>query len=284
MRMKKPYGNKNSCRLITSAIVCLLSNNIIADCDSTADMHYPSVNPPNYQGSAHTDSFDCAVNGTKQLTFEQINERAGLVPPRLTDRFYFRMGANAAAQGITSVSNQEPNNLTTNQTGIIQNTNNKQASNNFEMAFGYVWSAFAIDVEWLSSSSISYESEIFGVSPTFTINSTVKGDALLLNLYWIFNDMYNVQLYGDFIIGYSDNTSTSYLNSDSPADTKWKHWAFGAGFGGRFNIVSRLYADVKGRYIFLGTTRLVATDGVSNAYLKANRTWLGASVCLLWLF
>ncbi len=261
-----------------------MTNNAIAVCDSTADMRYPSVTPPNYEGNSRTDTFDCAVNGSKQLTLEQINDRKELMPQRLTDRFYFRLGANAAAQELGSVSNQEPNNLSTNSTGILQNTKNKQASNNFEMAIGYLWSQFAIDLEWLSSSSISYNTEVVGVNPNFSFSSNVNGDAFLLNLYWIFNDMYNVQLYGDFIIGYSDNTSTNHINSENEASTKWNHWAFGAGFGGRFNIISRLYADVKGRYIYLGTTRLVASDGTNNAYLKANRTWIGASACLLWLF
>lgn len=272
--------------ICTISFVCLLANNVhaAADCDSTAKSHYPTITPPNYQGSAHYDSFDCAVNGTKQLTLEQINDRSGLVPEKLSGRFYYRLGMNAAAQGLTSVSNLEVNNTVTMQTGFLQNTNNKEASNNFEMALGYLWEDFAVDLEWLASQSISFSTAVNGVTPPFNFYSSVKGDAMLLNMYWIFNNMYNVSLYGDFIIGYSDNTSTSYIAGGESTSTKWKHWAFGAGFGGRFNIVSRLFADVKGRYIFLGTTRLIATDGNSNAYMKANRTWLGASVCLMWLF
>lgn len=282
--MEKLYLPKYTTVFCAISVVCSLANNALADCDSTANLHYPTKNPVNYQGSAHTDSFDCAVNGTKQLTMEQISDRADLVPPKLNDRFYFRIGANAAAQGITSVSNLEVNNLATNQTGVLQNTKNKEASNNFEMAFGYAWNEFALDLEWLATTSINYSTAVYGVTPNFTVNSTIKGEALLMNLYWIFNDMYNLSLYGDFIIGYSDNSSTSYINTAPSTKTKWKHWAFGLGFGGRFNIFSRLYADVKGRYIFLGTTRIVATDGNNNVYLKANRTWIGASLNLMWLF
>lgn len=268
----------------TFATICLLANKVHADCDSTANAHYPTITPPNYQGNARTDSFDCAVNGSKQLTLEQINDRSDLMPQSLNDRFYYRIGFNAAAQGITSVSNLEVNNTSTNQTGILQNTSNKESTNNFEMALGYVWKDFAVDLEWLAASSVSYDTTIYGITPNFNVSSTVKGDALLLNLYWIFNNMYNVNLYGDFIIGYSDNTSTTSINTSDGSTTKWKHWAFGAGLGGRFNIVSRLFADVKARYIFLGTTRLIASSGDYNVYLKANRTWIGASVCLLWLF
>ncbi len=270
--------------LSTMTFVCLLANNVYADCDSTAKAHYPTITPPNYQGSARTDSYDCAVSGSKQLTLEQINERAGLMPQKLTGRFYYRLGFNAAAQGITSANNLEVNNTSTLQTGYLLNSGNKEASNNFEMAFGYLWDEFAVDLEWLTSQSVSYSTPVYGVTPTFNFYSNVKGDALLLNLYWIFNNMYNVSLYGDFIIGYSDNTSTSYIAGGESSTTKRNHWAFGAALGGRFNIISRLFADVKGRYIYLGTTTMTATSGVNNAYIKANRTWLGASVCLMWLF
>lgn len=272
-------------RNVTAAlIVCCLTNNAMADCDSTAKTHFPTYNQANYEGSAHTDSYDCAVNGSKQLSLEQINERIEFMPPKLSNRYYFRLGVNAASEGITSVSNREVNNTSTLVTGYVQNGSNKIASNTFELALGYAWSEFALDLEWLAPASVSYSTPVYGVTPTFNLYSTVKGDALLLNLYWIFQDLYNFKLYGDFIIGYSDNTSTSYIDSGEATKTKWRHWAFGAGFGARFNLVSRLYADVKGRYILLGTTRLVASDGANNAYMKANRTWLGASVCLMWLF
>lgn len=283
MSMNKTYHT--FCRVIsTLSFVCLLANNAFADCDSTANAHYPTITPPNYQGSAHTDSFDCAVNGSKQLTLEQINERAGYMPQKLSGRFYYRLGFNAAAQGITGASNLEVNNTSTNQTGYLLNGSNKEASNNFEMAFGYLWDEFGVDLEWLTSQSVSYSTLVTGVTPNFNFYSNVKGDALLLNLYWIFNNMYNVSIYGDGIIGYSDNTSTSYIAGGESSTTKWKHWAFGAGLGGRFNIISRLFADVKARYIFLGTTTMTASYGNNNAYIQANRTWLGASVCLMWLF
>lgn len=265
------------------AVICLFSNNVLADCDSIAGAHFPTYNEPNYQGSAHTDSFDCAVNGTKQLTLEEINDRAGLLPPNLNDRFYIRIGANAAAQGITGVQNIGANNSDTNAMGVLQNTSNKVADNNFELAVGYTWADFAIDLEWLATKSLPYTSTIIDISPSFTVNSVIKGDALLGNFYWIFQDMYNVKLYGDGIIGYSNNTSTSYITNGPVTMTKRYHWAFGIGLGGRFNIYSKVYADVCARYIYLGTTRIVATQEANAVYLKASRTWMGFSVCLLWL-
>ncbi|HSX20646.1 MAG TPA: hypothetical protein VLG38_05965 [Gammaproteobacteria bacterium] len=265
-------------------LVCLIPNITFADCDSTAKTHYPTIMQPNYQGSAHTDSFDCAVNGSKQLTLEQMNDRADLMPPNLNNRWYFRLGANAAAEGISNVNNVLPNNTITSAMGTLQNTSVKVASNNFELALGYTWSEFAIDLEWLASKAVNYSSSMYNISPTFTVNSNVKGDALLFNIYWIFQDLYNVKVYTDFIIGYSNNSSVTYIDNGPETSFKKHHWAFGLGIGGRFNIVSRLYADLSGRYIYLGTARLTATNGTEYVWLKANRTWMGAAVCLLWLF
>lgn len=266
-----------------SIIFCLVSNNLFADCDSISGTHYPTINQPNYQGSAHTDNFDCAVSGKKQLTIDEVRERAGYLPPKLSNRFYFRIGGNIAAEGLTSASIEGVNNTSTLATGSLLNTSNKVASNNFEMAFGYVWKEFAVDLEWLASKSVDLDTPVIDITPTFTLNSNVKGDALLGNIYWIFHDMYNVKLYGDFIIGLSKNDSTSYINSGDVTAVKRTHWAFGLAVGARFNIVSKLYADIRAKGIYLGTARLQATDGSNYAYVKIQRNWLGASVCLLWL-
>lgn len=266
-----------------AAVVCLLTNNVYADCDSTATLHYPTINPTNYEGNAQTDTFDCAVKGNKSLTIEQINERAGYLPENLNNRFYFRIGFNAAAEGIRNVSNVLPNNTSTSAMGTLQNTSVKVADNNFEVALGYTWSEFAVDIEWLALKSINYSSAMYNITPSFTVDSNIKGDALLLNMYWVFKDLYNVKLYGDFIVGWSNNSSTTSVGGPFMKFAKY-HVALGLGVGGRFNLVSRLFVDLSGRYIYLGTSRLVANSGVNYVWLKAQRTWMGAAACLLWLF
>lgn len=274
----------------TSIIVCLLSNNVFADCDSTANAHYPGVVPPNYYGSSQTDSFSCAINGSKNLTMEQINERADLIPPSLNNRFYVMLGGNAAAEGISGVKNSTSdtnsvivNDFATGQVGSLSTTQNKVASNNFELAVGYTWKDFAIDLEWLALKSVPFNSSITGISNPFSFTSTIKGDALLFNTYWFFNDMYNAKLYGVLSIGYSHNQSTTQIGTGAPTILNRYYGSLGLGFGARFNIVSSLYADIVGRYIYLGQIRMQATNVNSYVYLKATRNWLGASFRLLWL-
>ncbi len=266
------------------AVVCFTTNKVNADCDSTAGMHYPSQVPPNYQGSAQIDSFNCAINGSKQLSLEEMNARSDLIPPNLNNRFYLLLGGNAAAEGVTSVKNASTyNNSTTRAIGALSDDSNKVASNNFELGIGYVWKEIAVELEWVALKSVPFSTEITGISPTFTFNSTVKGDSLLGNIYWIFQDMYNVKVYGDLIVGYTKNNTVSSINGGTGTAINRYRISYGLGVGGRFNIVSRLYADIIGRYVILGPVRMEATNGANYAYLKATRTWLGASVRLLWL-
>jgi len=276
--------------IYTSIFVCLLSSNVFADCDSTANTHYPGVVPPNYYGGSQTDSFSCAINGSKNLTMEQINERADLIPPSLNNRFYVMLGGNAAAEGIVSAKNSSSdtngtvvNDFATGQAGTLSSTQNKVASNNFELAVGYTWKEFALDLEWLAVKSIPFNSSIIGITSPFSFTSNIKGDALLFNGYWFFNDMYNAKLYGVFSLGYSHNQSTTQIGSGPVNVLNRYYGAGGLGIGARFNVVSSLYADIVGRYIYLGPVRMEATNVNSYIYIKATRTWLGASFRLLWL-
>lgn len=275
----------------TLAIIFFLANNVFADCDSTADSHYPGVVPSNYYGGSQTDSFNCAINGSKQLTMEQANDRIDLIPQSLSNKFYIMIGGNAASEGIVSATNSSSdtssgvvvNNFATGEAGNLSSTQNRVASNNFELAFGYTWKDFAFDLEWLSAKSVPFNASITGISTPFSFTSTVNGDSLLINGYWFFNDMYNLKLYGVFSAGYSHNQSTSQIGSGPSNILNRYYGAFGLGFGARFNIISDLYADIVGRYIYLGPVRIEATNVNNYMYIKATRTWVGASFRLLWL-
>lgn len=278
--MKNPAYIKN---VLTygSLVVCLIANNVFADCDSTGT-HYPSVVPPNYQGSGQTDSFNCAVKGSKQLSIDEIRDRADLIPPKLDNRFYVMLGFNAAAEGVIMVKNKTTV-TSTYSPGTVSSTSNKVASNNFEMAFGYTWKEFAIDLEWLALKSMDYSTNVTDTLGAYTFNSTIKGDALLFNLYWFFNDMYNVKVYGVFSANYAQTKSISYISGGSVTTTNRYYPGLGFGIGARFNIFSRLYADFAGRLIALGKINMQAVNGTTTIKLQGQRTWLGASARLLWL-
>lgn len=286
---------KNTLTRFATIIVCLISNSIWADCDSsasryspdcdsTANLHYPSVVPPNHYGNAKTDSFNCALNGSKQLSLDQVNERSDLIPPSLNNRFYIMIGGNAAAEGVMSAKNVAlANDTVTLDVGTLSETQFKVASNNFELAFGYTWKDFALDIEWLAVKSISFNASMINMTPGFSFSSTIKGDSLLGNLYWIFNDMYNAKLYGIFSLGMSHNQSFSEIGTGDTNTMNRYYPAGGIGLGARFNIISSLYADVAARALYLGKIRISAVNGTSVLDVNATRTWLGASFRLMWL-
>lgn len=263
-------------------ILCLLSNNLWAECDSTPP-HFPSKTAPNYYGNSRTDAFNCAVTGTNDLSQAQLSDRAEFLPESHSNRYYFRLGGNVAAEGVMSVKNNSQGGLIG---ATIQDTSNKVASNNIEFAFGYAWKEFALDIEWLGLKSVDYSSTLQQITPNLDFSTTVSGDAILINLYWIFKDIYNIKFYGLICSGFTKNNSTASLSNNTATNLNHNGFSYGLGLGGRFNIISKLYADMAARYIILGKVKYLAYNSTQSLAmeLQATRAWLGMSFRLLWLF
>jgi hypothetical protein len=270
-------------KILYSALLCLASNQLIAKCDPSIGKDFPGVEPPNYYGNAQTDSFRCAVNGSTELSSLQQSERNELIPEKLINRFYISFGVNAASEGIQGVQNESIFD-TIAQQGTVSNKTVKTASNNIELAVGYAWKDFAIDLEWLGLKSISYNGSLVNIVPVIPYSTSVKGDALLLNLYWTFQNLYNFKFYALGCGGIGSNHSTSSIFGATPNVIKKISPAFGGGIGAQFNIISKLFADMSAKFIYLGRIKYEAANGTGRYItLRASRTWTGVSVRLIWL-
>lgn len=265
-------------------LLCLVSNSLFAACEPSVSSHFPSKTPANSYGNSRTDRFNCAVTGTNDLSEAQLRERANLLPESLSDRWYIRLGGNAAAEGVTGTKTGGNDPQTAN--AIVKTKDEKTASNNIELGFGYVWKDFAIDLEWLGLKSVAYGSTLENITPTLDFTTTVKGDSLLANVYWIAQDIYSVQLYGLMAVGFTSNKSTTVLSGGDPVALSKYSLSFGAGVGGRFNIIAKLYGDMAFRYLMLGRVKYVGRtpSGGTSMELKSTRDWLGVSFRVLWLF
>lgn len=266
-------------------LVSLLPGQVIAKCDPSIAQHYPTNTPVNNYGNGQTDSFRCAATGSTDLTSLQQSERSDLIPESLYNRWYIMLGVNAGSTGVVNVSNKSIYD-TQIENGVLNTTETHDASNNVEIAFGYAWKDFALDVEWLAVESLNYTGQITQISPLANIayNTTLKGDALLMNLYWIFKDLYNFKFYGTMAAGVTSNKTTSTMGGGSATVVKKISPSLGLGFGARFNLVSSLYADMAARYIVLGRVKYSASNGTGNSMiLKGYRTWAGVSARLLWM-
>lgn len=269
--------------LFTCLLVCLISKAHAGACDPTIANNYPGNEPANFYGNGQTDSFRCAITGSTDLTSLQQSERADLIPQSLNNRFYVLLGANASTESITSVKNESIYDPYI-QAAVLTTDQTKTASNNVELAFGYTWKDVAIDLQWLAVKSIAYSGYLTQINPSLYYNSTVKGDATLINVYWIFQDLYNFKFYGLVCGGISSNKSTTTLNYGTSNVIKKMSPAYGLGFGARFNLVSNIYADMAARYIILGRAKFAAVDSAGDyMILKGYRTWLGVSARILWL-
>ncbi len=268
--------------MFVGTLALLLATSVYAKCKPTVADNFPTDTPPNFYGNGQTDSFRCAVTGsTEESTLQQM-QRDDLIPVKLSDRWYIMLGVNAASEGIISVKNDSIYDVVLN-TGTVSPTDAKTASNNVEIAFGYAWSEFAVDVEWLASKSVSYNGNLVGTGVVANYSTIVKGDATLFNLYWLFNDQYNFKMYANATLGISQNKSTATLNNGSPWVTKKYSPAYGIGVGARFNLISKLFADMTVRGIILGKVKYQAATGGRYMILRATRTWIGVSARLLWM-
>jgi len=268
----------------TLAIVCLHPNKLLASCNPTIAKNPPTVTGSNYPGNSQTDSFRCAINGGKDLTMAQLRERSALIPEKVSDRFYLRFGLNASSEGIVGVKNLSTSTATS--AGTVETKQFNVSSNNIELALGYTWTDFAIDLEWLALKSINYDSTLTGITPNVSFTTITKGDALLGNFYWNFKNLYNFNFYAVALIGTTGNkTTTTITNGTANIVNKKYAISFGGGIGAKFNIISSVYADMSARYINLGKTKFEASNAAntSSILLKGTRRWIGMSVRLLWL-
>jgi opacity protein-like surface antigen len=269
-------------QLFVVILACIFANPVFARCDPTIAKDYPGAVPPNYYGNSQTDSFRCAVSGSTDLTSMQASERAELIPEKLSNRYYLMLGGNAASEGIERIKNNSIYDATLNGASV-SSTSIKTASNNIEFGFGYEWKEFALDLEWIGVKSMTYNGTLLDITPILPYSTSLKGDAWMFNLSWFFSDQYNFKMYGLMCLGLSKNKTTATLNGGSPTVTnKWSP-AYGIGFGARFNVISRLFADMVARYMILGRVKYAASNGGNYMILKGYRTWLGVSARLIWM-
>lgn len=268
--------------LFVGIMTILLATNSYAKCDPSIAPNYPTDTPPNFYGNGQTDSFRCAITGSTDVSTLEQMRRDDLIPTKLSDRWYVMLGGNAASEGVTSVKNDSIYDPVLSG-GTVSSGEATTASNNIELAFGYAWSEFAVDLEWLAIKSIAYNGSILNTGVTANYSTTLKGDSTLLNIYWLFSDQYNFKMYATMCLGLTSNKTTASLNnSASSTVNKWSP-SYGIGVGARFNIISKLFADMAVRYIFLGKAKYEAASGARYLILRASRTWAGVSARLLWM-
>jgi hypothetical protein len=292
--MKFNLAYRNYRAIVVGLLTMMQANHAVALCDTGCDpssktcpptiaRDYPGAVPSNYYGNSQTDSFRCAIAGSTSLSELEENERANLIPEKFSNRFYVMLGGNAASEGIVRVKNDSIYDPVTN-AGVLSSTQIKTASNNVEFGFGYQWTEFAFDLEWIGVKSMTYNGTIEQITPLLPYSTSLSGDTWMTNTTWFFNNQYNFLMYAVFCVGVSYNKTTATLNSGSPTVTKKWSPAGGLGVGARFNVISKLFADMTARALVLGRIKYSASDGQGHwMILKGYRTWLGVSARLIWM-
>lgn len=270
--------------IYTTLFVGIITNQAYAACDGNTLGYYPSKLPDDYYGNGQTDRFRCAIEGKTQLSAQEQAELEALIPQSHDNRFYVRFGLNSGTEKISGVKNNGTD-ISSALVGIPTNVSEKTSSNEIEMAIGYSWKDFAVDLEWMSLRKIRYSGAFVATSSTPTITSEISGDAYLLNAHYNIKDFYNFKIYLTGIFGTTKTEAETRVNSSSPTISSRWGLSFGGGIGAKFNLVSQLYADMTVRGLLLNTkVKMEDADTTSYIILKGTRSWIGASARFIWLF
>ncbi len=250
--------------------------------DSVFD-YYPGRIPPDYYGNSRTNSFNCALHGSAELTPEQQRERNKLIPKSHNYSVYIRGGINAAAQVLRGIKNKTKTAGTTFDKKVNE-TEARKASNSFDIALGYKWQDVSLEIEWLNLDSFNYNSYLLATDPVLRFQSKVKGHAIMLGANFEYYKLGIMYPYIGLNLGIVQNESLFSFNGSANKIKRKFGPAVGIGFGAKFNIYSNLYADAVLRLIYLDKVVFDSIDTSPLLKLEAQRFWAGASIRLMWLF
>ncbi len=212
---------------------------------------------PTQYGNAQTGSFHRAITGGSPITPEEQAQLASMLPVKGYPGYYGRLRLNFSTLTLDEFKNKS--------SGVYSNgvINKKRTSGNqvgFEIGIGYSWSAnLRGELEYLAVKTLSYVANpaLLGSGvPSVQLNSQIKNNTILANLYYDFSGLNRFKPYVTAGIGLSANSVQATLfpapaigGSNTQRNIR-AAWDLGVGF--RVAIFSHWYLDAAYRYIRLG--------------------------------
>ena len=255
----------------------------------------PLVLAQEWYGNAQTDEFRKAVSETyDDLTEQEKYEINRMVPEVHKKRFYVILGSSKSITRVFDLSNTTTIAADSNVSGNTLSTDfGKKNKRILEVAVGYIWDKFRADVEWLHSAKVKISGSVYDTTQNIKFENTVSGTGIAANLRYDIWEFYEIKLYASGILTIGLNKGQLSIRSDAiptSSDTSVSrlNYGFGLGLGARYNLFSKLYLDIGGRYINLGKVRMetsinnAANQGNSLA-MKATRAISGFGFKLMWL-
>lgn len=253
---------------------------------------------PRY-GNGQSKSFMSAIYGNSaDVTEDELQEIERSIPPRITQRFFIRAGANKGSSIISKMTNTAVETATKH--AKIANGNFKSSAKlGAELALGYRWDRISTELEVLITENIKFtKNPLFSNQPG-KLDSIVKAQASFLNVYYDFLDLMPFRAFLGIGVGAGINRTNSNFSNASPISTGINFTrrriaaAYNLVIGGKINLASRLFINGAFRYTNFagfGNIKTISTSNVEwrdeaqNLHLEGQHCLYGFSISITHVF
>lgn len=262
---------------------------------SSAKVH--NVDPK--YGNGQSRSFMNAMYElSPDITEKELQEIEKSVPPRITKRFFIRLGANHGRSMVSQVKNTSVQ-LTTKDAKVATSNYTSSSKLGVELAFGYRWDRLSVELE-----AIAIENFKFNIDPLFNnqkgkLDSIVKAQGGFLNVYYDVLDFMPFRAFVGVGLGAGINRTNSNFSNAPPVSTginftrRRVAGAYNLVAGAKINIASRVFINASVRYTNFagfGNIRSIAASNVEwqdenhNLHLEGQHCLFGFSFSITHMF
>lgn len=257
---------------------------------------------PKY-GNGQSEKFIEAIYGlSPNITEEELTKIENSIPPKLTNKYFVRFGFNNGTSSIEKVKNIST--LDATQKAIIVSSSQRTTSKKGgELAFGYRWDKFSVELEALATENVRYDKKPLFKDQNGTLigklQSVVKAQAVFINTYYDFINLMRFRAFIGFGVGAGINRTNANFSDMPPYSTginfakRSVSGAYNFVIGGKINLVSQLFINASFRYTSfsgftnikaISTSKVVWRDEANNLHLEGQHGLVGFSISLTHLF
>lgn len=214
--------------------------------------------------SVTTEEYRKAISGGEPISVEEQEEIATLLPEKETNRFYVKGRVNKGTVSVKKLRNKSEAPFSTLK---IEKVKDSVDQKGLELAFGYSWKDWRMELETYFDKNINYQgSPMFAAAtlaahPTLVPNNVtatvkVRNRTVMLNLFYDFKDFILITPYVGWSAGMSLNTSHTtlgnFLNFNQEMSKRTLGLAYGISGGIRYRFLTKFIFDAGYRFSALG--------------------------------
>lgn len=215
---------------------------------------------PKYGNGQSSQFIDAMYGSSTDISDAELQEIERSIPPKITDRYFLRLGVTRSSSNISSVTNisEQPLMMAAKVASISQKTSSKYG---MELAFGYRLDKLSMEMEALAIENVKFNKKPLFSNQPGTLNSTVKAQAILANVYYDFINLKFIHAFVGAGVGASINRTNANF-SDAPPISKGVNFPKRT-IAGTLNLVLGFKLNIVPQLFINGSCRYTSFTGVS---------------------